>query len=265
MPVMSLAERQRAVPPRPSDDLPIWTWEMRPDGIAVLTMPDWAMYQSKWTSWQAWLSDRLSSLNGAKALIVDIRACEGGADCGDEILARLTERDLSFAADQQKVRYQRTPAALNPYLDTWDDSFRTLGVGGKPLPGGFFERPGRDGFLTIPAKGPRVQIPVAALIGPVNSSATFQFAMRAKQTRLLKLFGGETGGNLRGINGGCFFFVKLPASGIEFDLPLVGYFPGTPQPDAGVSPDVAVPDTVADLARGFDRTMDTALAWARQA
>lgn len=264
LPVISLAERRSVLTPRPSDDRPIWNWEMRGDGIAVLTMPDWAMYQSKWKTWREWLAERFASLRGAKALIVDIRACEGGEDCGDEILARLSDRDLRFPADQQRVRYQRTPAALDPYLDTWDNSFRTLGVGGRPLPGGFFERPGVGGDLTIAAKGPKIPVPVAALIGPVNSSATFQFAMRGKRTGLVKLFGATTGGNLRGINGGAFFFVKLPASGIEFDLPLVGYFPGTPQPDAGVTPDVVVPDTISDIASGRDRTMEAAMEWARR-
>ncbi len=264
LPAIGLEERRRTLRPRSTDDRPIWRWDMRDDGVAVLTMPDWAMYQNKWKTWREWLAERFASLKGAKALIVDIRACEGGEDCGDEILARLADRDLRFPADQQRVRYQRTPAALNPYLDTWDNSFRELGVGGKPLPGGFFERPGVGGDATIPAKGPKIPVPVAALIGPVNSSATFQFAMRGKQTGLVKLFGSETGGNRRGINGGCFFFVRLPASGIEFDLPLVGYFPGTPQPDAGVTPDVLMPDTVADIVAGRDRTMEAALDWARR-
>ena len=42
------------------------------------------------------------------------------------------------------------------------------------------------------------------------------------------------------INGGRFFFARLPASGIEFDLPLVRYFTSAKLPDAGFVPDIAV-------------------------
>jgi hypothetical protein len=56
---------------------------------------------------------------------------------------------------------------------------------------------------------------------------------------LATLIGRETGGNRRGTNGGRVAFLKLPASGIEVDVPLVGYFPATPQSDRGIVPDVS--------------------------
>ena len=39
------------------------------------------------------------------------------------------------------------------------------------------------------------------------------------------MVGQVTGGNLRGINGGAFFFLNLPNSRLEIDLPLIGQFP----------------------------------------
>ena len=160
----------------------------------------------------------------------------------------------------QKLRFERTPPGLDRYLDTWDNGFRSLGVGGKALADGFIERPGGAADLVIAAKGPRLTLPVAALSGPVNSSATFQFAQMARQSGHIRLYGRTTGGNRRGINGGCFFFVRLPASGLEFDLPLVGYFPAGQQPDAGLAPDVPVSATVADLIAGHDPVMARAQA-----
>ena len=260
LPILSVEQRRNTmIQPSAGADAPLWQWVMQPDGIALLTMPDWGTYDSKW-DWKTWLDDRLNSLPGAKGLVIDIRANEGGEDCGDRILARLTGVDLREAGAQQKLRFQRTPASIDRYLDTWDDSFRTLGVGGAPLPGGFFARPGADDILTIPAKGPRLTLPVAILTSAVNSSATFQFAQRAQRNGLAKLYGGTTGGNRRGINGGCFFFVRLPASGLEFDLPLVGYFPAGRQPDSGLVPDVAVSATVADIADGRDSVIARARA-----
>lgn len=265
VPALDLAQRVAERRTVPNDGRPIWSWDVRPDGIALLTMPNWAMYNSEWKSWREWLAERLASLDRARALIVDLRDNEGGNDCGDEILARLIDRDLPLDDGIQKLRFERTPPDLDPYLDTWDDTFRTLGVGARPLGDGWYERPGPQAETVIAPRGPRLRLPVGVLVGPVNSSATFQFANRGRRAGLLRLFGTETGGNLRGINGGCYFFVRLPASGIEFDLPLVGYFPSEPQPDSGVVPDVVVPETVADVAAGRDAALEAALAWARAA
>jgi C-terminal processing protease CtpA/Prc len=99
------------------------------------------------------------------------------------------------------------------------------------------------------------------LVGAVNSSATFQFALAVKQSGLGRLVGQPTGGNRRGINGGAFFFVRLPRTGLEVDLPLVAGFPATPQPDEGVTPDVLVTPNVADIASGRDAELATVRAW----
>jgi hypothetical protein len=77
----------------------------------------------------------------------------------------------------------------------------------------------------------------------------------------VRLFGEATGGNQRGINGGSFFFVRLPASGIEFDLPLIGYFPAGNPPDAGIQPDVVIRSTRVDLAARRDPTLEAAVRW----
>lgn len=258
LPALGLADRKamrRQI--EPETNQPIWTWEQRADGIALLTMPDWSMYNSKW-DWRAWLEERLDSLGGAKGLIVDLRRNEGGNDCGDPILARLIDRDFRPPRQQQRIRFQRTPVALDPYLDTWNDSFRTMGLGAKPLENGFFLRPGADEDSAIARSPKRIGVPVAVLIGPVNSSATFGFARNVRDSGAAKLYGQPTGGNLRGINGAAYFFVRLPESGLEFDLPLVGYFPLDPQPDAGVRPHVIVAPTPADIAQGRDPALDRA-------
>lgn len=265
VPAIDLKARRAARPQAAEDPTaPAWQWTMREGAIAVLTMSGWALYNSKW-DWQGWLNERLDSLAGARGLIIDLRDNEGGLDCGNPILARLIERDLAPDRTEQRLRFQRTPAALDRYLDTWDDGFRTLGVGGRPLPGGFFTRPGAEDILTIRPEGKPLSLPVAALISPTNSSATFQFARLGRQSGKVRLFGRATGGNRRGINGGAFFFVRLPASGIEFDLPLIGYFPLTAEPDAGIEPDVRIIVGAADIAAGRDPAMAAASTWIMRA
>jgi hypothetical protein len=240
-------------------DKPIWDWTMRADGIAVLKMDGWAMFNSKW-KWQDWLNERLDSLKGAKGLIVDIRENEGGNDCGDVILARLAGKDIVRPKAKRLVRYQQVPEHLNAYLDTWDDGFRNWRDTVRPYNERFFEQTGAMADPIIPAKAPRVEVPMAVLTSAQNSSATFQFASLVKASGLGTLIGVTTGGNQRGINGGAFFFVRLPESGLEFDLPLIGYFPDGPTPpDAGIAPDIGVANSVGDIAAGYDRQLATAV------
>ena len=263
LPVISLAQRRAQMVIGPdTGDAPIWDWTVRPDGVAILDMPSWVLYNSKW-DWQAWLAARLDTLPSLRGLVIDLRGNEGGNDCGAPILARLIDRRLSRDSGERWVRYRTTPPALDPYLDTWDDSFRTLGKDATDLGNGFYRRPPVEGVDWIDPVAPRLARPVAVLVGPVNSSATFQFASLAKRSGVIRLFGEPTGGNLRGTIGGGFFFVRLPASGLEFDLPLIGYFPNGPRPDGGVEPDVRIAPTAADIAAGRDPVRDAAVTWVK--
>lgn len=262
VPAIGLAARQATMTRvREESDAPRWTYHVRPDGVAILDMPGWAMWNSKW-DWRSWLSDRLDDAATTRGLVIDLRRNEGGNDCGDPILARLIARDLAGWTFEPKVRFREVPAALAPHVSTWDDGFRRLGVGGADLGDGWYGLPERAKLLPIRPDAKRLDIPVAALIGPANSSATFGFINAARTSGRIRLFGETTGGNRRGINGGGFFFTKLPASGIEFDLPLIGYFPTIPQPDAGIAPDVFIPSTADAITRRTDPVLDAAAIWA---
>lgn len=267
-PLFTLAKRQASLPAaaQPARDANPWTLTREDDGIARLTMPTWGLYNSTfdWKSWLAGVMDDLTA-SGARGLIVDLRGNEGGSDCGDTILARLIAGDLPLPRDPSWVRYRKAPEALLPHLDTWDRSFLDWGdqaVASDERPG--FFRLVRDGDGTggtvIRAEGQRFAGPVAVICDASNSSATFSFCRTVKDNGLATLIGQTTGGNRRGINGGAFAFLRLPTSGIEVDLPLIAGFPLTPQPDAAILPDLAVPTTAQDIARGRDPQMATATA-----
>ena len=100
---------------------------------------------------------------------------------------------------------------------------------------------------------------IAVLINADNSSATFSFARQLRSAGVARLIGETTGGNLRGINGGAYFFTVLPESGIEFDIPLIGYFPKGEEPDAGLEPDETVSQSPQDIAQGIDPAMERAI------
>jgi hypothetical protein len=253
---IDLAARQASRPPAREDRG--WTVEHR-GRTAVITMPDWAMYQTKW-DWKGWIDAAMEDIasRGTTGLILDLRANEGGNDCGDEIIARLIDAPLLDEAGARRVRFRAAPERLWPYLDTWNPSFRTLGKDAVDRGDGFLDLPPVDD-LTIRPKGPRFKGKMLVLTGPQNSSATFQFASRVRRSQLATLVGGATGGNRRGINGGAYFFLRLPG-GLEVDLPLIGYFPRRPEPDAGLIPDIAVADSIADIAAGRDAVLARALS-----
>ncbi len=229
------------------------------DGAMVLTMPDWATYDSKW-DWRGFIDRTVDDAiaSNARGIVVDLRGNEGGEDCGDALLARLVERPLDRPPAARRVRFRTTPADLDPHLDTWDDSFRRLGADARDDGDGFFTLP-PEPSLTVRPQGRRFAGKLAVLVDAECSSATFQFAQKVQVARLGTIVGEPTGGNRRGINGGAFFFLRLPNSRLEVDLPLIGTFPPTPQPDAGLIPDVRVAPTPASIAAGRDPALMAAL------
>src|SRR5208283_2988166 len=219
----------------------------------------------------AWTKSRRRTLPHSS----DLRGNEGGNDVGDEILKRLVRTDLKISAYRRLVRYRQTPVELNPYLDTWDPSFKNWGTAAAELaqpwptspPVKYFALTKYDdaaGGNVIRPEGKPFQGKVYVLIDANNSSATFQFAQTVRQNKLGTLVGQPTGGNQRGINGGAFFFLRLPKSQIEMDLPLIGSFPVSSQPDAGLTPDVLVTPTLQDIISGKDVEMATINALQRK-
>jgi hypothetical protein len=241
------------------------------DRSLYLKMPTWALYDSKW-DWKKWLNEKVDAAVDTKApaLILDLRGNEGGEDVGNEILPHLMDTPMPLSPMRRFVRYRKVPDDLVPYLDTWDNSFRDWGASAVALAEPWPTAPPQVSYLkltrydddgtgdVIQPRGKRFRGKVFVLIDATNSSATFQFAQNIQSHHLGTLIGQTTGGSQRGINGGAFFFLRLPKSGIELDLPLIATFPPQPVADAGVTPDLPVVRTASDIAKGTDPELDTA-------
>lgn len=245
-----------------NDSAPPWDLATGADSIAVLRMPTWVTFNDHW-DWEGFIQRSFDTLSvrRPRALVIDLRGNEGGTNVGDAILAHLVDRDVTLDAFRRYVRYRELPDSLRPFLETWDRSFDHWGaqaIADSARPG--FYRLVRAGDAAVgstvvhPAS-PRYRGRVFVLVGAANSSATFEFALAAHRLGVATLVGQPTGGNQRGINGGAFYFLTLPGSHIEIDLPIIGFFPDGARPDAGIAPDISVRVTSDDVARGRDPEM----------
>jgi hypothetical protein len=93
---------------------------------------------------------------------------------------------------------------------------------------------------------------VVLLTGPQMSSAGYLIARDFKASGAATLIGRETGGSLRGLNGGQLAWMVLPISGVSVDIPLISGFAKTAEPDRSVLPDIAVRTRLEDVAAGVD-------------
>jgi hypothetical protein len=252
----------------PSD---AWTFRIdAPRNAGVLSLPTFSFWRSKF-DWKAFLKESFAELNAKRVpnLIIDIRDNEGGDGAiSGEIVSYLLAAPFQLANDQPTTAYERVPYPIVKYLDTWDYSFfdrtgQVTTIASGPQAGLY--------SVTARAKQSPTIVPAAqtyagktfVLIGPENSSATFQFAKLVKESRAATLVGEPTGGNMRGLNGGQLLWVTLPNSGVAVDIPLLAGAYDASTPDAGISPDVVVPRTYEGRKAGKDEVMEA--VWKRLA
>ncbi len=243
------------------------SWRFRiENNVGYLTLPTFSFWNSKF-DWAKLLDATFAALNAKSVptLVIDIRDNEGGDGAiGGAILSYLIKQPLNYQSSQAITTYERVPYPIAKYLDTWD--YR------------FFDRTGQvekvtEGtaagkyIVTARAFADRQIVPngkmyagkTYLLIGPENSSATFQFADLAKRSGALTLVGQTTGGNQRGLNGGELTWVTLPNSGVAVDIPLLAATYTAETPDASVMPDIVINRTIAARMAGRDLEMEAVL------
>jgi Peptidase family S41 len=151
------------------------------------------------------------------------------------------------------------------FLNTWDDRFF------EPKPDSIFKKnefgfyedqsaasTGNKNFDDFTVKPNRFKGNIYLMTSPVNSSAAFEFAWVFKQYKAGTIVGEKTGGTKQGLNGGRFFFLRLPYSRIEVDLPFI-YHAHPGQPDEGVSPDYTITASQEGIYRGEDTQLNFVL------
>ncbi len=254
-----LLESKYGKQPSTSDDL--WSFKLLNSETGYLKIGTFVT--NKLTiDWKKFVNsafDELSEKN-IQHLIIDIRGNEGGDDEVNLVLGkRLAKTQIEFPAFKELLRYETVSDEYRPYLTTWDKSFYNRSGQLVKLENGFYTWKRDRGSSIIKQNNKAFQGNTYLLVDAANSSATFFLTAALKLNKMATIIGTETGGNLKGTNGGQLFFFWLPNSKIEIDIPLIGYYPLTEQPDKGISPDIDIPVTIADILSGKDRALEKAL------
>ena len=239
------------------DDL--WQFKILDNQTAYLKTGSFVIWKMK-LDWKAFLRNAFQEIDrrGIKNLILDIRGNEGGADEAGEVLEDYIRwKPVRMEGNQKLLRYSKVSPAIDPYLNTWDKSFRNRENQVRDAGNGFYTW--KNANLEDVERGASkkaFQGKIYLLVDAANSSATFYLASLMKQNQLATLVGQATGGNRRGLNGSQMFFLILPNSKIEMDIPLIGTYPVRQQPDEGIMPDIYVKPNLEDIINGVDTELE---------
>jgi len=219
-----------------------WQFDLLSSDLGYLKLGTFTVWNFK-MDWKDFLKNAFRELKEKNTpnLVIDIRGNEGGmGEVAWELSEYLLKKEVKVEQMKSLTRYQKVPENLQAYLSTWDDSIFDISSRVEPADDGFFRQKGKQRRYETYKKSNNKLLfdgKVFLLTDASNSSATFYLARMMKQSGLATLVGQTTGGTRKGINGGMMFFLRLPHSGIEMDIPLIGSFPYSEQPDQGVVPD----------------------------
>lgn len=241
-----------------------WSWSVE-GTVGVIRSDKFIGKNSKGEyPWSEFLANAFAEARAKRlrGVVVDLRENEGGIEEDAALLLRyLSPRPIPLLRVEQLTSYESVPADLQPHLDTWDRAFfdRTGRV--TPIGDGTFRRADGAGSADTLQPAPNAFTGnVVLLVGPVASSASHWMTQVAQEAGIARIVGEPTGGSLRGGTGGELFFLRLPSSGIEVDLPLIASRVLGSHPPTGVLPDVPVQPTRNDFLTGRDPARMRAVA-----
>ena len=197
-----------------------------------------------------------------KNLIIDMRKCEGGNTSEMTKLIRyLTKTYIEIKNEQDCWAYVEIDSTLKPYVDNKSWAFSWFNKNQNyftKLPNGQYRSKDGDKIEVITPEKTTLEGNIYLMTSATNSSAAYIMADIFKKYQLATLVGQTTGGNQRGITAGAMFFMSLPNTKIEIDVPLIGmnYDLAKTRPDAGLSPDIYVKPNMMDAVKGIDTEME---------
>lgn len=183
-------------------------------------------------------------------------------DVGFELSKYLAQKELPIYAESHRlVRNVAAQPELVKYLQTYNDELKTALQKGNPketyksFDNVFYEvapNANTDNYPKVVPYENNFRGQAFIIADASNASATFQFLDYVKENKLAKIAGQASGGNRQGINGGNYFFLYLPNSKIETDIPVYFQAPLKRQKDESIIPDIYIKPIAADIGNGID-------------
>lgn len=231
--------------------------------IGYLKLGTFAAWQFSF-DWEEYLQDVFLGLNGSEveSLIIDLRGNSGGlAEVRDKLLSYIVNEKVVYPAIDTYSIYRKVPKEWRGILNTYNPAMYNLAWKTRlNLEGNRVRYFGGQRGSTIKPNKQAFQGKVVILIDASNSSATYQMSALLQNQKLATLIGGESGGSSKGITGGQYFFMELPNTKVEVDIPLIAYHTGDNE-DVPIYPDVVAKQSLADVINGIDRVRLVAEEW----
>lgn len=253
---LSKAERQTIFVSR-FGQIPIheknWEYKQLKPNVAYLRLGDFETWEWK-ADYKKYLDSVFAITINAKTenLIVDIRGNEGGDDeARTEVLSYIATKPFGCENPMRRLyKFLSIPDTLLPYLKTWNKEFKEPKKEKDYLKvNGYYEKIDTTNLPCEPTnpKNNNYKGKVYLLTNANNSSTTFTMADIFKNYKFGIIVGEPTGGTKQGLNGGQFFFLRLPFSKFEIDLPIIYGAPTKNRPDEAITPDYLITTKQSDI------------------